>query len=170
MKQLVVVRHAKAEPHRVDDRGRRLAERGHVDARRRGHELSDFVTGEAYALVSAAARTQETFADLNEALGLDDAHVEVLDSLYLASAQRVLHEIRTVETDPATVIVVGHNPSMADLVWMLHDGTHNAAWTAYGDRGFPTSAAAVLTYDGDWFDVDPRTMRLEDFLAPPPRH
>ncbi|TNC45916.1 SixA phosphatase family protein [Mumia zhuanghuii] len=169
MKQLVVVRHAKAEGSASDDTARALTRRGHNDARRRGEQLADFVTGTTRALVSPAVRTRETFEDLNVSLGIPPEHVGYPEGLYEASAHRVLHEVRTVDSESSTVLVVGHNPSMGDLVWMLHDGTHNGAWKAYGDRGFPTSAAAVLTYDGDWFDIDPRTMRLEDYLAPPPR-
>ncbi|WP_262852682.1 SixA phosphatase family protein [Mumia quercus] len=169
MKQLVVVRHAKAEASAGTDLGRALTRRGHDDARRRGEQLTDFVTGATLALVSPAVRTRETFDELNASLGIGPEHVTYPPGLYEASAHRVLEEVRAVEGEPSTVVVVGHNPSMGDLVWMLHDGTHNGAWKAYGDRGFPTSAAAVLTYDGDWFDIDPRTMRLEDYLAPPAR-
>ncbi|MGH1565716.1 SixA phosphatase family protein [Mumia sp. DW29H23] len=169
MKQLVVVRHAKAEASAPSDEARALTARGHADARRRGEQLADFVTGTARALVSPAVRTRETFDELNLALGLDADHVSYPKTLYDATAHRVLQEVRYLDEEPSTVIVVGHNPAMGDLVWMLHDGTHNGAWKAYGDRGFPTSAAAVLTYDGEWFDIDPRTMRLEDYLAPPPK-
>ncbi|WP_370614082.1 SixA phosphatase family protein [Mumia sp. Pv 4-285] len=170
MKQLVVVRHAKAEASAPSDSARALTARGRDDARRRGEQLAVYVTGTAQALVSPAVRTRETFDELNSALGLAPSVVAYPGPLYGATAHGVLQEVRTVEGEPSTVVVVGHNPAVGDLVWMLHDGTHNGAWKAYGDRGFPTSAAAVLTYDGDWFDIDPRAMRLEDFLAPPPRH
>lgn len=168
MKQLVVVRHAKAEGSAPSDAARALTTRGRADARRRGEQLADFVTGTTRALVSPAVRTRETFEELNRSLGLGEDHVTYPGALYDASAHGVLQEVRILDDAPVTVIVVGHNPAMGDLVWMLHDGTRNAAWTAYGDRGFPTAAAAVMTYDGEWADIDPRTMRLEDYLAPSP--
>ncbi|KAA1419948.1 histidine phosphatase family protein [Mumia zhuanghuii] len=169
MKQLVVVRHAKAEPSAPSDAARALTSRGRADARLRGEQLAVYMTGTAKALVSPAVRTRETFDELNTTLGLEPSEVAHPAGLYAATAHGVLQEVRMVEGEPSTVLVVGHNPAMGDLVWMLHDGTHNGAWKAYSDRGFPTSAAAVLTYDGDWFDIDPRAMRLEDFVAPPPR-
>ena len=48
-----------------------------------------------------------------------------------------------------TLVVIGHNPTMAYLAELIDDGEGDAdATTGLVTRGFPTSALAVFTVDG----------------------
>ena len=76
------------------------------------------------------------------------------DVLYEAGTESALDLIR--ETDPGirTLVVVGHNPTMASLATLLDDGEGDDEAGNEVALGFPTSAMAVLEYDGDWEDLD----------------
>jgi phosphohistidine phosphatase len=64
----------------------------------------------------------------------------------------------------STLVVIGHNPTMASLAELVDDGEgDDVATTAMVTRGFPTSALAVFTVEGPWCDLGPGTGRLEAF-------
>ena len=59
-----------------------------------------------------------------------------------------------------TVVVVGHNPTMALLATLLDDGEGDEEASNSVTLGFPTSALAVFSYDGDWADLDEASARV----------
>ena len=141
---LVVMRHAKAEAVAASDHQRRLTERGVRDAAEVGRwaRSAGFLPGHAF--VSTAARAHETWMAFSSGAELDldpepDAALEVL---------------RTAPGNARTVMVVGHNPTMAHLVHLLDDGRADPAAFADISAGFPTSAVAVLEVQGEWIDLE----------------
>ena len=62
-----------------------------------------------------------------------------------------------------TVMVVGHNPTMAHLVHLLDDGSAEPDAFAEISAGFPTSALAVLEVSGPWTDLDIAGARISGF-------
>ena len=62
--------------------------------------------------------------------------------------------MREVEKGITSVMVVGHNPTMASLAAILDDGEGDEEAGNEMALGFPTSAVAVFEYDGDWDDLD----------------
>lgn len=156
---LVVMRHAKAEQSGASDAERQLTDRGVVDATQAGEWLANRGVEPDQALVSAAVRTQQTWEAVNEAGGWDlEATVE--DALYEAGTETALDLIR--ETDPhvRTLVVVGHNPTMASLATLLDDGEGDEEAGNDLALGFPTCAFAVYSYDGDWTDLDEASATL----------
>ena len=88
-------------------------------------------------LSSPSARTRETV----ECLDLS-APVDFLEPLYSADADELLEAVREVsarDDPPDTVLLVGHNPGVHQLVLELTDGEQLP--------GFPPSALAVLALD-----------------------
>lgn len=154
MSTLVVVRHAKAEQFAPSDHDRPLTTRGLADAAAAG----DWLTGQAIVpelvLVSDALRTRQTWVQIAAAAGWD-LEPACDSSLYAAGPDTVLDLLRAVPGAPGTVVVVGHNPTMAFLVHLLDDGGSGAM---VGE--FPTSAVAVFGYDGSWADLDEGMCRL----------
>ena len=53
-----------------------------------------------------------------------------------------------------TVLVVGHNPTAAELTSLLCDGEGSHEAHDALAQGFVTSGLAVLRYAGDWADLD----------------
>ena len=67
------------------------------------------------------------------------------------------------------MLIVGHCPSVRDLVLRLADaGEPIQGGTGLGDirRKFPTGALATLTFDGDWSRLAPGRARLTEFVRP----
>jgi phosphohistidine phosphatase len=153
VRTIVVMRHAKAEQTGATDFERRLAERGHADAAEAGRWLAAQGLEPELALVSAAVRTQETWEALAEGAGWD-LDPELDEGLYSAGTQTALDLVRDVDEGITSVIVVGHNPTMASLVAILDDGEGDDEAGNALALGFPTSAVTVFEYDGDWKDLD----------------
>jgi phosphohistidine phosphatase len=158
-KSLTVIRHSKAERHAATDHARPLAPRGLRDARAAGEWLAARVDRPVVGLVSTAVRARQTWEAVEAPL---DAETRALDGLYNAGVDEVIETLHLLDETDADVIVVGHNPTMEQVVSELSDGA-SPADAAMADRGFPTSAIAVLRHDGAWPDLTPKACTMTDF-------
>lgn len=146
---LVIVRHAEALADGPSDAERRLSERGHADASAVGAWLAAQGVSPDHALVSAAVRTLQTWEDLADAAGWD-LEPDVDESLYAAGPETALDLLRIVPDDVRTLVVVGHNPTVASLAHLLDDGEGDLDAGNRLALGYPPSATTVLSYDGAW--------------------
>lgn len=162
VRRLVVMRHAKAEPFAVSDHDRELLPRGVADAAAAGGWARDEGVVPDHVVVSSAARTQGTWASFASTCG---GSPEVLTdrSLYAAGTDAAFEILRTVPADAVTVMLVGHNPTMASLVHLLDDGGAPPDVFAQIVAGYPTSALTVLEVTGDWSDLDVAGARIVKF-------
>lgn len=139
---LVLMRHAKSDWGDPDlpDHDRPLNRRGRRDAALMAGWLMDEVGLPDLVLCSSAARTRETARLMESAWGSRLTVCPARD-LYLAPPEQILRVIRTDGGDAASLLVLGHNPGIADLVSMLCEEP----------REMPTSAVAVFDVDvDDW--------------------
>lgn len=121
MRRFLALRHAKAAPTEghARDHERDLAERGRADARRLGLEMRGLGLSPRLILASSAQRARQTAAAVARALGYDGAVVEV-DELYAAvEPGDYLRVISARAGNADSVLVVGHNPVMEDLVSLM---------------------------------------------------
>jgi phosphohistidine phosphatase len=154
MPTLVLLRHAKAEPHRTDDHGRRLTAHG----REQCAEVRRWLTAQGLVpdrvVVSSSVRTVETW----ELAGVGAVVAEVDERVYEASVE----DLRAVvaETDPSvgTLVLVGHNPAFERYAWELDDSPAARERT---DRGMRPAGVAVFSLD-DWSAA---SAQLVDFEA-----
>jgi len=144
---------------------RELTPRGRRDAGVLGRHMQAKGLRPDLALVSASARTRETVA-LLMAHWPAPAPLDIQRGLYLAEAPAMLEALRAAPDEASTLMVVGHNPGMADLAMNL---------TAGGDpdarmrmmAGFPTCALAVFEVKADsWAELTFQGARLVDFVTP----
>jgi phosphohistidine phosphatase len=159
-KKLFVLRHAKSswdDPDR-DDHDRPLAPRGRraaavVAEHVRANEIEPDIV-----LCSSARRTRETLEIVNP--GGD----WVIDpDLYGADADNVLTRVRSVPEQTRSVMVIGHNPSMQELVLDLAE-TGDALDEARSK--FPTGALATLTFECAWGELSFGSAHLSSFVRP----
>lgn len=147
MKRLILLRHAKAEraAETGEDFDRALTERGHADAGRIGRLLSAAGLIPDLALVSAAKRTQETWAAA--APSLPDARLEVRRDLYEASAEAL--RMAAEGADANTVMIVAHNPGVQALASTLADEATliDTETRLRLSQGFPTASAVAFEFD-----------------------
>jgi len=155
-RRLVVVRHAKsAWPDDVPDPQRPLNPRGRRDAPAAGRWIRDRVGHLDAAVCSPATRTRQTWALI--APQLDGAPDPVFDDrVYAASEETLLAVVRGIPADAGSVLLVGHNPGVSDLVGSL-SGEH---------LEMKTSAIAVLGLPGGWADAAPGRATLIDHGTP----
>src|SRR5262245_39166838 len=116
-------------------------------------------------LASSAKRAVETL-DLVSAGWQIQPTVRKLKSLYLAMPREMLRRVQAVGKEPDIVMLVGHNPGIADLGNWL--GSHGKAeQRANLARKFPTGAIAVIEVEvEDWGEVDADTGHLIDYATP----
>ncbi|MFA1541603.1 SixA phosphatase family protein [Actinomadura monticuli] len=140
MPTLIVLRHAKAVAgFGTADIDRVLNDRGRRDAAAAGEWLRANDLVPAHTLCSPAARTRETLA----LLALDTG-VSYEPGIYDNDPDGLLALVTEAPDDAGTLLLVGHNPSVHQLV---HDLTGQAPET------FPTCALAVIDLPGTWPDV-----------------
>jgi phosphohistidine phosphatase len=120
MKTLLVLRHAKSswsDPAR-DDHERPLNERGRRDGPRMGELVRECGLLPDIVISSDAVRARLTAEAMAEAACY--AGEILLDHhLYLASPADILSLLRTVQENAETVMIVGHNPGLEELVEQL---------------------------------------------------
>lgn len=167
MRRLMLLRHstaAKAEPGE-SDRDRVLTAEGRADAAVVGAYLVNHSFRPDHALVSAAARTRDTWRQIAVALRVaPDPKFD--ERIYNASAQALFNVIAEAPDDARALLVLGHNPGLHEVAVLL---------TATGDidlrerlrENMPTSGIAVIDFALDaWSKLHPRSGRLERFVSP----
>lgn len=157
MKQLILMRHAKAEKDAPsgEDFDRRLALRGREEARSVAQAMKDYGVAPDFALVSAAARTRETFAEVEGVFGTIRAVTS--KDFYNAGADALRRFVESHETEGQSMLVVAHNPGIQLLVGdYLFEGAASMSVIEKVRNGYPTATATVFevdvagrpTYDG----------------------
>jgi phosphohistidine phosphatase len=137
---LIVLRHGKSnwsggEP----DHLRPLAKRGRRQVPEAGRWLADNIGVIDLAIVSPAERTRETWRLAAAELAVRPT-VREDDRVYAGTARSLLDVLRELPEEVATVVLVGHNPGVEDLVASL-----TGRWVP-----MRTSALAVIELPGPW--------------------
>lgn len=120
MKTLLVLRHAKSSwsDSALDDHERPLNKRGRRDAPRMGKLVREHGLTPDAIISSDAVRARLTAEAVAEAAGYA-ADIRFEDALYAASAADIRAVLRTVTKTATTVMVVGHNPGLEELIAQL---------------------------------------------------
>ncbi len=152
-RRLVLVRHARAGYADSSDFDRPLAEAGAEDARAAGRWLAELGVSAEAALVSAAVRAARTYAALASGAGwtVEPAFDR---ALYHADDQSALDLIRLVQPEVRSLVVVGHNPTIATLAHLLDDGEGDPAALVAMAGGFTPASTAVFDLEVVWADLD----------------
>jgi phosphohistidine phosphatase len=152
---LVVVRHAKSDwPRGVADDERPLADRGRRDAPAIGRWLAGHMGRVDLVVCSPATRARQTWqlasAELEPKPPVREDH-----RVYGAGPARLLSVLAELPDEVSSVVLVGHNPGLADLVELICGET----------RELKTSAVAVLRWPGSWADAEFAPATLDDFTT-----
>ncbi|MGD9981148.1 MAG: histidine phosphatase family protein [Hyphomonadaceae bacterium] len=147
MRTLILMRHAKAvRAHEADsDEARGLTGRGRRDSAAAGAAMEDAGLKPALALVSSSERTRQTAEH-----GLKNFVLETQfeDALYHAAPEGLWDAFMA--SDAESVIIIGHNPGIGELISMLVHQAHDNSKLAREFSGhFPTAAFAAFEIRGD---------------------
>jgi phosphohistidine phosphatase len=156
--RLVVLRHAKSDwPPGVPDEERPLSPRGRRDAKAVGVWLAEHDVRPDAVLCSPANRTRETWARVSQALESSGGAPEATydESIYEASVKALQRVLRGAPAKARTVLLIGHNPGVHDLVVQLAHGRDEKA-----------KALAAASFPKPWTDLDAGSATLEVFEVP----
>ncbi len=158
MRRLWVLRHAKSswDDPTLADHDRPLAPRGLKAARRIAGWADENGIEPELVLCSTAARARATLELVLPGLGTP--RVEVEGALYHAPADELLARLRRVGAPIASVLLIGHNPGLHNLVGLL---------APPGPEELPTGALVGLALDVEaWAETSPGCGRLEQLILP----
>ncbi|MGH3754127.1 MAG: SixA phosphatase family protein [Pseudonocardiaceae bacterium] len=153
---LILLRHAKsAWPEEIPDATRPLAGRGRRDAPAVGRWLRGQISKIDLVLCSPAVRAVQTW-DLAAAQLDAVPQVRHDERLYGASGEQLLTVTQELPSQASTVVLVGHNPSLENLLALLTGA----------DELLKTSAIAIVTTPATWAEVKNQSWTLEMLAAP----
>lgn len=151
MPVLILMRHAKAvrEHEAASDRARGLTGRGRRDAAFAAVAMREQGIAPTVAHASNAVRTVETAVIVGGDIA-PDVGLTYVDGLYLASAEAIWADaMRAASPAQNSVLMVGHNPGMHELVALLIERSGDRSALA---RSFltdmPTAAWAAFDVEG----------------------
>ncbi len=146
MKTLYLLRHGQAVPEGQagSDHERELTPRGHAEAERTAEHLSQRAKLPSLILASSAMRARETAAHCADALpGVPQ--LMILDGLYLAEPPSYLAALAARAEPHDTALVVGHNPGLEALVYVLTDRSEHLATASLVEVALPIAAWSELS-------------------------
>jgi phosphohistidine phosphatase len=164
---LVLLRHARAEHTDYgSDAARRLSAEGRLQAGETGRTMARAGIVPDVVLCSAAARARETWGIAGLELGGAEVEAVHADELYRAYVPELLDALRAVRPDAATVLVVGHNPTVSATALTLAALGSDGAALARARAGLKTAAYAVLAVDVPWPELRQGKARLTAVVTP----
>jgi phosphohistidine phosphatase len=150
---MYVLRHTKSswDDETLTDYDRPLAARGVRDGKRLSKFIADSGIRPDVVLCSSARRAQQTLAFIAGSLGAPA--VRMLDELYGADVADVFALVHRLDDEFSTVLLIGHNPCLAEL--------------AQAETKYPTGALATLRWEAEhWEDVRPGEAELVGIVTP----
>jgi phosphohistidine phosphatase len=157
MRTLLLVRHAKSsrDDPSLADRERPLNNRGMRDAPKIAKRLAKYDLKPDLILSSPAVRALATAQLMADEFDYKAKDIVVDDRLYASAPATLLKVIRELGDKPKRVMLVGHNPELAELAHRLSDSITD----------MPTCAVAEFTFDmGSWSDLgtqEPAKVKLQ---------
>jgi phosphohistidine phosphatase len=168
MKTLGLFRHAKSDWHdaRARDFDRPLNKRGRKGAAIMGKHIIEHGIHWQLVLASPAVRVAETIEVADGAVGRT-APVLWDRRIYLASSVTLADVLREQSDDIESVLMVGHNPGLEDLIFDLVPDNGTCPLRCMVEEKFPTATYAVLELDIErWDDLDDGKGRLVHLIRP----
>lgn len=168
MKTLALFRHAKSDwsDARARDFDRPLNERGQRGARAMGEYIRSTARRFDRMIASPAVRAAETVEEASKAWGCT-FKVEWDRRIYLASSATLIDLVKEISGDPASILMVGHNPGLEDLIFDLVPDDGSSPLRDVVEQKFPTATFAVMELAVDrWSDVTEGCGRLVELMRP----
>ena len=160
--------HAKSDwqDPRARDFDRPLNKRGRKGAAVMGQHVRDYGVNWERMIASPAIRCAETIEIAAEAAGRPVA-ANWDRRIYLASGVTLADLLREQDGDPASILMVGHNPGLEDLIFDLVPDDGISPLRDVVEEKFPTASYAVLELDIDtWAELKDKCARLVHLMRP----
>ncbi|KAB0680853.1 SixA phosphatase family protein [Aureimonas leprariae] len=154
--------HAAAGDPEGEDYERPLDERGLREAHRMAEIFAERGWKPERVICSGAARTRQTLEHLGAAVA--DAEVTFDDSLYSGNRDAYLAALHAAG-EPSSLLLVGHNPMVAEFVSTLTGDGDALALHQHG-QGVPTASLARFELRASFASAGERDGYLTHFVVP----
>jgi phosphohistidine phosphatase len=168
MKTLGLFRHAKSDwdDPRARDFDRPLNDRGRRGAALMGQHIIAHGIKWERLLASPAVRVAQTIE-----LAMQAARIKVPvrwdRRIYLATSPSLIELLREQEGDPASMMLIGHNPGLEDVIFDLVPDDGSSPLRDIVEEKFPTASYAVMEIDIDnWAELEDGSARLVHLIRP----
>ena len=143
MKSLIIVRHCKSSwaDLSLSDFDRPLNKRGDIDGELMSNYLREKEKKIDKLILSTSKRTRLTSKYFTEKIHFDS--ISYLDELYHASYSDIINIISKVENNFNSVMVIGHNPGLTELI---------NQYTIMNIYNLPTTGVVKVEFKGDKWD------------------
>ncbi len=163
------MRHAKSDwtDERQDDFDRPLNNRGERAASLMGVYMTQKELLPRGIICSTAVRAEQTAKRVAAQLTNQPDTIGLPD-LYMATAETVLERVTGLGDAPSPMMIIGHNPSMADFVALaLTEDAMTSEAAQQAMMKFPTAGLAIFQFDcASWADIKPHSGTLQRFIVP----
>ena len=151
-RELFILRHAKSDWHSgaTQDSQRPLNKRGRKDAPRIASWMREHYLYPGWVYCSTAVRARETLSAVAQELELQAERIQFLDDMYLADLATLLQILRDIPAEHDSVMLVGHNPGLDELVGYLSKA--DVPLTESG-KLMTTACLAHFKLPDDWADL-----------------
>ena len=146
MKQLIILRHGKAEQDVMtkDDYDRLLSDRGERNASGMGEFILKKWGMTDLILSSSARRAHDTAILAAQSLGYPQEEISTDHNLYFAPSRWIMNAISKLPEEVNRCLYVGHNPGVTELINNLGVRLDN----------LPTASAACFEFHiGSWREI-----------------
>lgn len=147
----------------MDDFARPLANRGRTAIKQMGAWMKRHNISPELLVCSTAARARETVKLLCDEIEMPSNRVTYVDSLYLADVDSLLNILRDCPQQAKSVMLVGHNPGLEDLLIFL---CGEDVPTSANGKLLPTASLAQISLPDKWQSLKKRSGRLIDVTRP----
>jgi len=159
MKTLYIMRHGKAEEgFDKADYKRKLISKGIKRNKKIGGLLKEKNVTFDIVICSNATRTIETAEYMADLFQFPKADIQELSRFYLAPVSVMLDTFYSLDNAISSVLVVGHNPGISELVTTLSGQLVD--W-------MPTSSLMAIEIDTDkWEEISNASTKIAFYLSP----
>jgi phosphohistidine phosphatase len=149
----------------MEDRARRLVERGQKDAAKVGAYMASHALIPDHVMTSPSARTEETWKFAASTFRPAPAAAPV-ERLYNATPHDILAVIRGAPPTANNLLVLGHNPGLHAVALTLIASGDIEARERLREK-MPTCGLVIIDFAfPDWGKLHPQSGRLERFVTP----
>jgi len=165
-RELLILRHAKSDWDAgvAGDFERPLIKRGKKDAPCIGKWLYREGLVPDLVISSPAQRARQTTEKVCKSMDYEKKKIQWKDTVYMADASGLLHLLRHTSPEVHTLLLVGHNPGLEDLVRYLA-GDEVETRTNDG-KLLPTATLAQLEITDNWEALVPGCAQLIAITRP----
>lgn len=146
------------------DANRPLAPRGKEDAIALGKAMGVKQYAPSFALCSPALRTQQTLEGVQERVKVPE--VKSPEILYTGSPGDYLAEIQKVDDAHSEIILVAHNPSVAQLAKVLIGSGGQSLVQRLKEKYDPGTLTTIAYTGTSWADIQTGENEIIDLIDP----